>query len=97
MIRFGAFIAVVAAAGSVLAADGPVSATLQNPVAKATEQVAGGAVFACKADTCVAESDTSQLDDQAMCKDLARQLGAITKFGSMAAGALAKCNGVAKH
>jgi hypothetical protein len=84
-------------ATSVAAEDGPLSVTLQSPLSGATEAVAGGAVFSCKAATCIAESDTSQLDELAMCKDLARQLGPIAKFGSMAAPAVTKCNIVAKH
>lgn len=96
MIKYIAAISALALASSAVA-DGPVSATLQTPVSKATEAVAGGAVFACKADTCVAESDTSQLDELAMCRDLARQLGALSKFGSMSASGLAKCNGSARH
>ena len=100
MIRFGVFLAAMAAAGAVAtvaAADGPLSATLSSPVGSSSESIAGGAVFACKATTCVAESDTSEDDDLSMCKDLARQFGPIAKFGSFSAAQLAKCNVVAKH
>ena len=95
-LKLGIVLAALAAAGAAVA-DGPVSVTLQTPVSHATESVAGGAVFSCKADTCIAESDTSQLDDLAICKDLARQFGPISKFEGMAAGGLGKCNAVAKH
>jgi curli biogenesis system outer membrane secretion channel CsgG len=100
MIKFGVFVAAIAAAASVAsvaAADGPLSATLQTPLASSSEPVAGGAVFACKADTCVAESDTSDSDNLTMCRDLAREYGPVTKFGSFDATMLAKCNVVAKH
>ena len=96
MIRYIVALAALAAASAAVA-DGPVSATLQAPIGKATEAVAGGAVFACKADTCVAESDTSQLDEMGMCRDIVRQLGAVSKFGSMSAANVTKCNGSARH
>src|ERR1700737_198219 len=100
MIKISVFFAAMAFAGAVagsVAADSPVTATLQTPLAKSTEPVAGGAVFGCKADTCVAESDTSSLDDLRMCRDLAREFGTITRFGALDAAGLAKCNLVVKH
>jgi hypothetical protein len=94
-----AVIAIIASAlaGSAAVADSPVTATLVSPVSGSTESVAGGAVFSCKGATCVAESDTSQLDDIGMCRDLARQLGAVAKFGAMSAANVGKCNGAARH
>jgi hypothetical protein len=92
-----AALAALALAGSAAAADGPLTATLQAPATQSAESVAGGAVFSCKGATCVAESDTSQLDNLAICKDLARQFGTISKFGGLSSAELARCNTVARH
>ena len=96
MIKYAAFLAAIAVAGSA-AADGPLTAVLQSPVGSPTEATASSSVFACKGATCVAQSDTSDDDGMTMCKDLAHQFGPIAHFGSFDGGALARCNAAARH
>jgi hypothetical protein len=83
-------------AGAALA-DSPLSATLQTPLTSATEVTTEGVIWDCKANGCVAASDTSMVDEVDACRGLARQFGVLTKFGSLDATKLDKCNHVAKH
>jgi hypothetical protein len=100
MSKIGLFVAAMAAAGSFagsVAADSPLSATLQTPLASATEITTEGVIWSCKANGCAAESDTSMVDEMDACRGLAREVGVISKFGSLDAAKLEKCNHVAKH
>jgi hypothetical protein len=100
MIKTGLFVAAIAAAGffaGSVAADSPLSATLQTPLASATEITTEGVIWSCKANGCTAESDTTYTDELDACRGLARRVGIITKFGSLDATKLEKCNRVAKH
>ena len=100
MTKFTVFLAAMAAAGSLAgsaAADTPLSATLQTPQASASEITAGGVVWSCKADACVAESVTDGVDARDACKGLAREVGVLAKFDSLDAAALTKCNLVARR
>lgn len=85
----------LAFAGVSVAADGKVVATLKTPVAAKTKVVAGGAVFYCEGDTCVAPTAPSRTNTTKGCKALAKEVGAVTAFGSLEAAELAKCAGVA--
>lgn len=82
-------------AGGAFAAD-VVTAKLQSPVAEKTKFIAGGAVFLCEADVCVASSPSSQTFASSTCKAVAKNVGAITAFGNagktLDAGKLDACN-----
>ncbi len=70
----------VSFAGSALAAD-TITAKLQAPIAAKTKLIAGGAVFLCEGDTCVASAPSSRTYATSTCKDLAKELGAVAAFG----------------
>lgn len=84
-------------AAPALAAAGSVSATLQAPVSSKTKVVAGGAVFNCVDTTCVAKAPSSRTFSAATCKQLVKEVGAVTAFGhgerQLKADVLARCNG----
>jgi hypothetical protein len=78
-------------------ADGPVTATLEQPGPSA-KLIAAHAVFRCDGASCVASTapdDAGSLDG---CKSLAKQVGRLTAYGQFKPlddKALAKCNAVA--
>lgn len=82
------------------AAAEPVVAKLQSPVPAATKTVAGGAVFECLGDVCAARSPGADTATLRGCKDLARQAGSVTTFGSaskpLSTEELATCNASAR-
>jgi len=82
-------------AGGAFAAE-PVTAKLAAPVAEKTKFIAGGAVFLCEADVCVASAPSSQTFAASTCKVVAKNVGAITSFGlngkTLAADKLDACN-----
>ncbi|HEY8573271.1 CC_3452 family protein [Phenylobacterium sp.] len=85
------------AAGAALAAE-PVTAKLQAPVAEKTKFIAGGAMFVCEADTCVASAPMSQTFSTGACKAIASKVGPVVSFGarkSFEADRLADCNATA--
>jgi hypothetical protein len=85
-------------ATAAFAAAEPVVAKLQQPVATPTKFIAGGAVFVCNAEFCVAATPTSQTLATATCKTIASKVGAVTSFGSHQAlddSRLAECNAAA--
>jgi len=97
-IRLAAFAAaalVGAFATSALAA-GPVTAKLQKPVETASKPVAGGAVFRCLGDTCVATMPSESTLTVRACRELVRAVGPVSAYGSEAkqldADKLAACN-----
>lgn len=82
-------------AGGAFAADA-VTAKLTAPVAAKTKFIAGGAVFLCEADSCVASAPSSQTFATSTCKAVAKNVGAIASFGvggkTLAADKLGACN-----
>jgi len=73
----------------------PVTAKLQAPVASPVKFIAGGAIFACEGDTCVANAATSQTFSASTCKAVAAKVGAVATFESRKAldgSRLAECN-----
>ena len=82
-------------AGGAFAAE-PVTAKLAAPLAEKTKFIAGGAVFLCEADACVASAPSSQTFAASTCKAVAKNVGAITSFGlngkTLDAGKLDACN-----
>jgi hypothetical protein len=84
-------------AGAAYAAD-PIVAKLQAPVAEKTKLIAGGAIFVCEADACVATVPTSQTFATPTCKAIAAKLGPVVEFSgrkTMDGARLADCNAVA--
>ena len=85
----------VSFAGAALA-DDAITAKLQAPVAQKTKFIAGGAVFLCEGDTCVAQAPTSQTFAAATCKAVAKNAGPLASFGgarkSFDAEKLGACN-----
>ena len=81
-------------AGQAFAADA-ITAKLSAPVAEKTKFIAGGAMFNCEADTCVALAPTSQTFAGATCKTIADKVGVVQSFGgrkALAEEKLADCN-----
>jgi hypothetical protein len=74
-------VAVAAGALATSAMAEPVVAKLQAPGPGAAKPVAGGAVFECLGDVCAARAPSSDTASVRGCKDLARQMGAVTTFG----------------
>ena len=87
-------------AGGAQASESIITAKLQNPVSAKTKVIAGGAIFACEADACVALEPTSQTYALAACKSVAKVAGPLAAFGSPArsldADKLGACNASAK-
>lgn len=77
-------------------ADSTVTAKLAQPVAAKTKIVAGGAVWICDGDACVATAPGSRTFALATCKDLAKEFGAIAAFSDtrkdMPSDRLEQCN-----
>ena len=82
-------------AGGALAAE-PVTAKLTAPLAAKTKFIAGGAVFLCEADSCVASAPSSQTFATSTCKAVAKNVGAVAVFGAsgktLDADKLGACN-----
>ena len=81
-------------AGSAFAAD-TITAKLASPVAAPTKFIAGGAMFKCEADTCVALAPTSSTYATSTCKVIADKVGPVTSFGgskTLAEDKIADCN-----
>lgn len=82
------------AAGQALAADA-ITAKLSAPVAEKTKFIAGGAMFNCEGDTCVALAPTSQTFATTTCKAIADKVGVVASFEgrkALAEDKLADCN-----
>jgi hypothetical protein len=58
----------------------PVTAKLAQPVAQPVKFIAGGAVFSCEGDACLATATTSETFSTATCKTIAGKLGAVAAF-----------------
>ena len=78
----------------------PVVAKLQAPTQGAAKPVAGGAVFECLGEVCAARAPASDTAGPRGCKDLVRQVGAVTSFGlaskQLSADQLTECNSSAR-
>jgi hypothetical protein len=57
-----------------------VVAKLAQPVAGKIKFIAGGAMFLCEADSCVANAATSQTFSTAACREVAAKVGVIAAF-----------------
>jgi hypothetical protein len=87
------------AAGSALAAE-PVVGKLATPLKSRVVTVAGGGVFSCEADTCIANTPGADSNTLRACRDVARLTGAFVSFGTasrpLPAEKLTVCNTSAK-
>lgn len=85
-------------AGGALAAE-PLTVKLAAPVAEKTKFIAGGAVFLCEADACIASAPSSQTFAASTCKVVAKNVGVVSSFGiggkTLAADKLGACNAAA--
>lgn len=85
---------VTLSAGSAFAGDA-VTAKLAAPVAEKTKFIAGGAMFNCEGDTCIAAAPTSQTFAASTCKTIADKVGVVASFEgrkTLDEGKLASCN-----
>jgi hypothetical protein len=76
-------------------ADDAVVAKLAQPLAEKTKFIAGGAMFLCEADACVANAPTSQTFSTGVCKTIAGKVGVVVSFSArrpMEEARLADCN-----
>ena len=79
-------------------ADQPVVAKLAQPVAQSVKFIAGGSVFVCEGDTCVANSPTSGTFSTSACKVVAAKVGTLISYSNVKAmddTRLSACNSVA--
>jgi hypothetical protein len=94
-------------AGQAFAADA-ITAKLSAPVAEKTKFIAGGAMFNCEGDTCIALAPTSQTFAASTCKTIADKVGVVQSFSGRKAltedkiadcnaKAVAKANGAATY
>ncbi|HZC15328.1 MAG TPA: hypothetical protein VE309_01060 [Caulobacteraceae bacterium] len=85
------------AAGAALA-DGQVTATLAHPTSSHLKLIAAHSVFRCADGACVAGYGPDAAGSLAGCKDLARQVGALTSYAQarpLSDKEMATCNAVA--
>lgn len=91
--------AIAALATPALAAE-PVIVKLAAPLAAPTKVVAGGAIFSCAGDACVATNPANGTGDFSTCKIVVHAVGKATSFGTasspLPAERLASCNESAK-
>ena len=72
-----------------------ITAKLASPVAEKTKFIAGGAMFNCEGDACVALAPTSQTFAASTCKTIADKVGVVASFEgrkALDADKLASCN-----
>lgn len=86
-------------ANAAVAADAKLTVSLKAPVAAKTKVVAGGAVFSCEGDTCVALVAPARATTVAGCKALVKEVGQVTAYTngkrSIEGEDLAACNAAA--
>jgi hypothetical protein len=93
-----AALATLSISTAAFAAD-PVTAKLAQPVAQPVKFIAGGAIFNCDGDTCVAQATTTETFSTASCKQVAAKVGQIAAFTGVRAmdeQRLSACNLSAK-
>jgi hypothetical protein len=76
----------------------PVVAKLQTAVTQPVKFIAGGAMFKCEGDACVAQAATSETFSSGACKAVAAKVGPVTSFTGlkpMDDARLSACNSVA--
>lgn len=81
-------------ATAAFAAD-PVTAKLASPLAEPVKFIAGGAVFQCEGDACVARATVTDTYSTDTCKQVAAKVGPIASFSgrrTLDDARLAQCN-----
>ena len=81
-------------AGSAFAGE-PITAKLSAPVAEKVKFIAGGAIFNCEGDTCIALAPTSTTFAASTCKTIADKVGPVAAFTgakALSEDRLADCN-----
>ena len=78
-------------------ADGPTTATLQQPIAKKTQFIVNGAIWDCAGATCVADNVSEYMFGVNECRDVAKHAGvAVAEFKTTAKtlqpDSLERCN-----
>ena len=76
----------------------PVTAKLQQPLAAKTKFIAGGAVFNCEGDTCLAQATVSNTLSSDTCKVVVGKVGPLVSFSGakpLDDTRLSACNSVA--
>ncbi|MDE2488900.1 MAG: hypothetical protein KGO51_16025 [Alphaproteobacteria bacterium] len=87
--------ALVCLSATAALAEDPITVTLAQPVAQPVKFIAGGAIFNCRGDACIANAPTSQTYGVDTCKKVAAKVGAVTAFAgrrSLDGTRLSRCN-----
>ena len=90
--------ALVSLAATPALAGETVTAKLSQPVAQKTKFIAGGAMFVCEADACVALAPIATTHGSAACKTIATKVGPVASFAgrkSFDDAKLGDCNATA--
>jgi hypothetical protein len=77
----------------------PVTVKLAAPVAQPVKFIAGGAVFDCDGDACIAKATTTETFSTATCKLVAAKVGEVAAYSSIRTldeQRLSACNASAK-
>ena len=82
-------------AGAALA-DGNITATLNTPVAKPTEVIAGDTLWSCADKACIVKTPGPDSASWMECRKLVAQLGKVTAYGALEDNKIAMCNAGAK-
>ena len=97
IIRTLALAAAFSAIAGAALADGGGQATLQSPLAKRVEVVAGDGYWVCQGSACSAGAATDQSLTVSACKDLVKAAGPVTAYsvgsGVLKPAQIAKCDG----
>jgi hypothetical protein len=97
IIRTLALAAAFSALAGAALADGAGQATLQKPLAKRVEVVAGDGYWVCQGSSCTSGSASDQTLTVSACKDLVKAAGPVTDFSvggvALKPAQLAKCVG----
>jgi len=87
--------ALVSLSATAALAGDPITAKLASPVAAGTKFIAGGAMFKCDGDACIALAPTSTTFAASTCKTVADKVGPVTSFGGakqLSDDKIADCN-----
>jgi curli biogenesis system outer membrane secretion channel CsgG len=80
LLTLAAACAVVTLAAAPAFASEPVTAKLSQPLAQPTKFIAGGAVFNCDGDTCLAQAAISTTLSSDACKIIVGKVGPLASF-----------------
>ena len=106
IIRTIAFSAVLALTGGAALAQGLAEATLQSPIAKPAQAIAGGAEWNCQGSTCATQVDPdsnayTDIFAVSSCEDLVKTSGPVSAYSrdgkTFTSNQLDRCNSVASR